>query len=128
MSDDQDANIQVKSISARPIVKRTKVTTANKRVTKKARKKGDTSKRYTDAQKRDILAFVDKHGYGGMTQANKKYGVSYLAISRWRDEMGIGKVKITKEKTNGHNPDYQKIAEEIKRKVLQGIQEAISNW
>jgi transposase-like protein len=49
----------------------------------KTRKKGNTGKRYTDEQKREILAFVNAQGRGGISAAGKKYGVSYIALRRW---------------------------------------------
>ena len=49
----------------------------------KTRKKGNTGKRYTDEQKRDILAFVNAQGRGGISAAGKKFGVSYIALRRW---------------------------------------------
>lgn len=54
----------------------------------KSRKKGNTGKRYTDAQKREILDFVAGQGRGGITAAGKKYGVSYIALRRWMNGEG----------------------------------------
>ena len=54
----------------------------------KSRKKGNTGKRYTDAQKREILDFVAAAGRGGITAAGKKYGVSYIALRRWMNGTG----------------------------------------
>ena len=48
-----------------------------------ARKKGNTGKRYTDAQKKRIVAFVTAQGRGGISKAMKKWGVSYIALARW---------------------------------------------
>ena len=48
-----------------------------------ARKKGNTGKRYTDAQKKKIISLVEKTGRGGMALAMKTYGVSYIALARW---------------------------------------------
>jgi transposase-like protein len=56
----------------------------------KARKKGNTGKRYSDAQKREILDFVAGQGRGGITAAGKKYGVSYIALRRWMNGAGGG--------------------------------------
>jgi transposase-like protein len=59
----------------------------------KTRKKGNTGKRYTDEQKREILAFVNAQGRGGISAAGKKYGVSYIALRRWMNgETGGRKV------------------------------------
>lgn len=56
----------------------------------KGRKKGNTGKRYTDDQKREILDFVAGQGRGGITAAGKKYGVSYIALRRWMNSAGGG--------------------------------------
>ncbi len=48
-----------------------------------ARKKGNTGKRYTPAQRRRILAFAAKKGRGGISAACRKFGVSYIALRRW---------------------------------------------
>ena len=47
------------------------------------RKKGDTGKRYTVAERKAVLNFVDKFGRGGITAACRKFGVSYIALRRW---------------------------------------------
>lgn len=49
----------------------------------KTRKKGNTGKRYTEEQKRQILEFVNSQGRGGISAAGKKFGVSYIALRRW---------------------------------------------
>jgi transposase-like protein len=56
----------------------------------KTRKKGNTGKRYTDDQKRQILEFVRNQGRGGITAAGKKFGVSYIALRRWMNGTGTG--------------------------------------
>lgn len=52
--------------------------------TKKSASKG---KRYTDAEKREIVSFVEKvnseKGRGGQSAAAKKYGISQLTIASW---------------------------------------------
>jgi transposase-like protein len=48
-----------------------------------ATKKGNTGKRYTDEQKKAILAFVESQGRGGISAATRKFGVSYIALRRW---------------------------------------------
>lgn len=49
--------------------------------------KKTTSTRYTDAQKERILGFIEKYnkknGYGGLTQAMRKFNVSQTAIISW---------------------------------------------
>ena len=48
-----------------------------------ARKKGNTGKRYSEAERRKILAYVAKHGRGGISAATREFGVSYIALRRW---------------------------------------------
>jgi len=55
------------------------------------KKKGNTGKRYTDDQKKEILDFVRGQGRGGITAATRKYGVSYIALARWMKGKGGGK-------------------------------------
>lgn len=50
---------------------------------KTSRKKGNTGKRYTIAERKAILTFVDRFGRGGITAACRKFGVSYIALRRW---------------------------------------------
>ncbi len=57
----------------------------------KKKAKGNTGKRYTDAQKKKILAFVEKSGRGGISAAGKKFGVSYIALRRWMNGEGSGR-------------------------------------
>ena len=51
-------------------------------------------KRYTQKEKAQVLAFVDKtnaaKGRGGITAAAKKYGVTPLTISNWLKKVGGG--------------------------------------
>jgi transposase-like protein len=50
-----------------------------------ARKKGNTGKRYTDEQKKEIVEFARSRGRGGISAATREYGVSYIALKRWLD-------------------------------------------
>lgn len=58
-----------------------------------AKKQANNSrgKRYSDAEKAEILAFVDSQGRGGQSAAAKKYGISALTISKWRQTGGAKK-------------------------------------
>ena len=49
---------------------------------KSPRKKGNTGKRYTEAERRKILAFVQRRGRGGISAATREFGVSYIALRR----------------------------------------------
>lgn len=50
---------------------------------KPLRKKGNTGRRYSEAERRKILAFVEKRGRGGISEATRRFGVSYIALRRW---------------------------------------------
>jgi len=75
-----------------------------------AKKQSNTSrgKRYTEAEKAEILAFVDSKGRGGQSAAAKKYGISALTISKWRQAGG------SKKATGGAN-----LKEEVIRHLAQ---------
>jgi transposase-like protein len=82
---------------------------AKKTKTRKAPKKKVTGKRYTDAQKAQIIAFVHEvnaaKGRGGATASAKKYGVSPLSISNWIKKGGAAsspkKAKGARKATRG---------------------------
>src|SRR4051812_29618051 len=65
------------------------------------RKKGNTGKRYSDDQKKQILDFVKGQGRGGITAATRKYGVSYIALARWMKGKGVKKGKVGRPKGSG---------------------------
>lgn len=49
-------------------------------------------KRYSDAQKQEVVSFVEKHnednGRGGQSAASAKFGVSQLTIAGWLKNAG----------------------------------------
>ncbi len=53
-----------------------------------AKKPSLKGKRYTDAEKAEILNFIESYGRGGASAAAKKFGVSPLTISSWRKSTG----------------------------------------
>ena len=57
-----------------------------------AKKAGVRGKRYTPAEKQDIVSFVEKYnaenGRGGQSAASKKFGISQLTISSWLKASG----------------------------------------
>jgi transposase-like protein len=66
--------------------------TSKKAAKKSASKRGTgTGKRYSEELRKEILAYVDSAGRGGITEAKKKWGVSYIALKRWMDGAGGGK-------------------------------------
>lgn len=61
----------------------------------KSTKKSSTGKRYTDAEKVEVLAFIEKanseKGRGGQSAAAKKFGISQLTLASWLRNGGISK-------------------------------------
>lgn len=59
-----------------------------------AAKKASKGKRYSDAEKAEILAFIDNYGgRGGQSAAAKKFKVSQLTLANWRKSAGNGPTK-----------------------------------
>jgi transposase-like protein len=56
------------------------------------RRKGDTGKRYTEAERKRILDFIAKRGRGGISAATREFGVSYIALRRWMQNGPAGKL------------------------------------
>ena len=67
-----------------------------------------TAKRYTEEQKTEILAFIEKfnaeNGRGGQTAAVKKYGVTPLTLSAWSKKSGKKPKKAGKTAKKFRNP------------------------
>ncbi len=57
------------------------------------RRKGDTGKRYSEAERKRILAFIEKKGRGGISAATREFGVSYIALRRWMQHGTGGKAR-----------------------------------
>ncbi len=76
-------------------------------------------KRYTNAQKTQVLAYVDKvndeQGRGGVTAASKKYGVTPLSISNW-----LKRKRINDQTAMMSNADYA-----VKLRELADLHEVI---
>lgn len=51
----------------------------------KAKKK---AKRYTAAEKKEILDYIENEGRGGQTKAVAKYGVTAATIASWKRKAG----------------------------------------
>lgn len=86
-----------------------------------ATKKGNTGKRYTDAQKKQILDFVASQGRGGISAATKKFGVSYIALKRWMNGAGgkPGRVgRPPKAKVDGRSRRKVKTAQKTLKALL----------
>ena len=65
----------------------------------KTRRKGDTGKRYTEAERKRILGFIAKRGRGGISAATREFGVSYIALRRWMQNGPAGKTRAGRAKT-----------------------------
>ncbi len=65
---------------------------------KPTRKKGNTGKRYSIAERKKILAFAAKRGRGGITAACREFGVSYIALRRWMKRGVAGVARGTSAK------------------------------
>lgn len=67
-------------------------------------------KRYTEKEKNDILAFVDKVNTekkrGGQSEAAKKFGISQLTISNWLKNRNLGSPKAYKTSGNSSKLGY----------------------
>ncbi len=67
-----------------------------------------TIKRYTDQEKSDIFAFIEKHnaenGRGGQTVAIKKFGVTAASLAAWSKKSGKKPKKATKTAKKNRNP------------------------
>ena len=54
-------------------------------------------KRYTDKEKAQVLAFVEKtnaeKGRGGITAASTKFGITPLTISNWMRKSGVASTR-----------------------------------
>ncbi len=61
-------------------------------------------KRYTDKEKAQVLAFVEKtnaeKGRGGITAASKKFGITPLTISNWMKRTGVSSVRGGRNSVN----------------------------
>ena len=71
----------------------TKTATAKRPAKKKAAANKSKGKRYSAAEKAEILTHVEQvnaeKGRGGITSASKKFGVTSLTISAWMRNAGI---------------------------------------
>lgn len=66
-----------------------------------SKKSSSKGKRYTPAEKRKIIAFVDEvnaeKGRGGQSAASKKFGISQLTISSWIKKGGVAPAAVPSE-------------------------------
>jgi transposase-like protein len=89
-----------------------------------ATKKGNTGKRYSDAQKKQILEFVAAQGRGGISAATRKYGVSYIALKRWMGGGGGTRGRVgrpPKAKVDGRSRRKVKTAQKAVKALLKQV-------
>lgn len=74
-----------------------------------------TRKRYSSDQKKEIVAFVEKHdteiGRGGKSAAVAKYGISPISLSAWIKSTGG---PVSTGKTRGRKPGSKNRSKEVK--------------
>lgn len=78
------------------------------------------AKRYTQAEKDEVLAFVEQHnkehGRGGQTAAKEKFNVNAVTLKAWMDKAGIAtplakaKKKTAKKKSTKKNVAVSPVA------------------
>jgi transposase-like protein len=74
----------------------------------KTRRKGDTGKRYSEAERKRILDFIAKRGRGGISAATREFGVSYIALRRWMQHGPAGKARAGRAKAGMGRLDGRK--------------------
>ena len=67
------------------------------------------AKRYTDAEKQEILSFIEAQGRGGQTKAIKKYKVTAATIGAWKRK--AGGVSAPRKRNTGGSKELRVIAE-----------------
>jgi phosphoserine phosphatase len=93
LSNNIQGRADMSSKKAKKVVNKPAAKTAAKPAVKTAAKKSAVKgKRYTPAEKKEIVDFIlehnAKHGRGGQTRAFEKWGVSQLTISAWLKKSG----------------------------------------
>jgi transposase-like protein len=86
--------------------------------TPKAKK---TRKRYSSDEKKEIIAFVEKHdsenGRGGKSAAVTKYGISPISLSAWIKSAGG---PVSSGNKRGRKPGSKNVAKEVKVAAVKG--------
>ena len=87
-----------------------------------SKSKKSKGKRYSEQERAQVLAFVDKtnamKGRGGIAAAAKKYGVTPLTISTWMKKVGAAS-SVAQRRANGN------FSENLRR--LADLHEAIAS-
>ena len=80
-----------------------------------------TRKRYSSDEKKEIIAFVEKHdaenGRGGKTAAVAKYGISPISLSAWIKSAGG---PVSSGKKRGRKAGSKNVAKTVKVAAAKG--------
>jgi DNA-binding transcriptional regulator YdaS (Cro superfamily) len=111
-----------KAVAKKPVKKAdAKKVVAKKAIAKKNTNKG---KRYSAAEKKEILDFVDstnkKKGRGGQTAAAEKFGVAALTIAGWIKSAGKGAKKPAAKKV-AKKPAVKKAKKAVAKKAKKAV-------
>lgn len=68
------------------------------------------AKRYTDAEKKEILDYIVAQGRGGQTKAVKKYKVTAATIAAWKKKSGGG-ISTSKRGGSGSSKELKAVEE-----------------
>mgnify|MGYP002626365662 FL=1 len=102
-----------------------------KKTAKKAAKKGGKGKRYTPAEKQQVIDFVNEvnasKGRGGQSAASKKFGISPLTISSWLKAGGAAPKKKRGRKATAKPAKASGGSLEKKMKDLQSLAKKIDS-
>jgi hypothetical protein len=71
--------------------------------------KGKTGKRYTPAQKRMILKYIENHGRGGLAAAHREFGISLTALAHWMKPWKTSAKRGKVSKRRGRPPQPAKV-------------------
>jgi len=96
-------------------------------------KSGSKGIRYNFDRQREIVAFIQSQGRGGMSQAKAKFGVSFPTLARWVKQAGAGNgsaktvkgaMKIGRPKKSESVPSGHVL---VSKKVMKHFQKGIAN-
>ena len=80
-----------------------------------SRKQKAKGKRYSEKERAQVLAFVDKtnavKGRGGITAAAKKFGVTPLTISSWMKKVGQSSSSSRRRQNGDFSGSLRRLAE-----------------
>jgi len=106
------------------------------------KKKSNIGKRYTDAEKQEVISFVEKvnaeNGRGGQSLAAKKFGISVITVAAWLRSKAAGKAaasskagkvaaKPAKKTTKKKSPQGKRYSDEQKKQVVDFVVDVNTN-